>query len=528
MLSRAPTGADENRRKGGKLKRRGCEESEPFIVVMIAGESRKEQRDWQPLRTSSMATSKKMVKNGVGQLTLTFGFGPKDDAQETQDNGPSPSVEHATVVSDPIGRKKKWNSLIDKVYAPVNLSRAWERVRENNGAAGLDGMSVKTFASNADERLAALSADLRAKTYRPKPVRRKLIPKSGGGTRPLGIPTVRDRIVQQAVLQILEPVFEPRFSTRSHGFRPGRGCATALSVVDRAIKAGYTHVVDADIQSFFDTVDHEKLLDAVNEEVADGSLLKLIRRILTAGVWMPETSEIEPTELGTPQGGPLSPLLANIYLSRLDRRLTEAGHGLVRYADDFVIFARSEDEARQALSLAEQVLVGELGLTLHPEKTRIVSVDDGFEFLGFHYFRHEKKGVLCKEVRHKSVQRFRDAVRLRTPRLHAQRAFRAENATLRRLRKNERLRGLIESLNTYLRGWHGYFKHVKPAYHDPFQKFDEFVRRRLRSSIVGRTGSGWWNWRINNAMLAKLELVSLQGMHDDYVSTSRYAHARKD
>jgi RNA-directed DNA polymerase len=473
-----------------------------------------------------MPKSKRAVKIGVGQLSLTFGLCPQDEAPETQDNGPSASIEPAVVVSKP-PRKRKWNSLIDKVYAPGNLAKAWDRVRENNGACGADGMTVETFGRAAQQRLTALAADLRAKTYRPQPVRRKLIPKGGGGTRPLGIPSVRDRIVQQAVLQVLEPVFEPVFSTRSHGFRPGRGCATALEVVDRAVAAGYTHVVDADIQSFFDTVNHDKLLDAVNEEVADGSLLKLIRLILRAGVWIQESAEVEPTALGTPQGGPLSPLLANIYLNRLDRKLMETKHGLVRYADDFVIFARSEDEARQALALAEQVLTAELGLTLHPEKTRVVSVDAGFEFLGFHYFRHATKGVLCKEVRRKSVARFREAVRMRTPRLHTQRRVKPKRLTVARLRKNDRVMGLIDRLNVFLRGWHGYFKRIRLPYRQPFKSLDEFVRRRLRSSIVGRTGNGWWTAHLTNAMLGQLGLVSVEKLHDAYLLTSRPAHARK-
>lgn len=473
-----------------------------------------------------MPKSKRMVKNGVGQLTLTFGLCPIDDAPAAQDNGPSASIEPAVVVSKPI-RKKKWHSLIDKVYAPGNLAKAWERVRENNGACGADGMTVETFGRAAEKRLAELSADLRAKTYRPQPVRRKWIPKAGGGDRALGIPSVRDRIVQQAILQVLEPIFEPVFSTRSHGFRPGRGCATALSIVDRAITAGYTHVVDADIQSFFDTVDHEKLLTAVNEEVADGSLLKLIMRILTAGVWMQDTGETEPTNLGTPQGGPLSPLLANIYLNRLDSKLMEAKHGLVRYADDFVIFAKSEAEARQALTLAEQVLTGELGLTLHPEKTRVVSVDDGFEFLGFHYFRYAKKDVMCKEVRRKSVARFRDSVRVRTPRLRAQKPVKAKSLTLTRLRKNERVMGLIERLNAFLRGWHGYFKHIRLPYQRPFKDLDEFVRRRLRTTIVGRTGNGWWTQQLTNAMLGHLGLVSIEKLYNAYLTNSQPARARK-
>jgi RNA-directed DNA polymerase len=476
---------------------------------------------------------KRAAKNsnltGVGQLEFTFSFPQgllKDEAQETEDNGPPASSASSTVGSRP-KRKRKWNSLIDKVYALPNLWTAWQKVKANNGAAGVDGMTVKKFAENDVERLEQLSADLRAKSYRPRPVRRKLIPKSGGGSRPLGIPTVRDRIVQQALLQVLEPIFEAKFSNRSHGFRKERGCATALVVVDRAVRHGYTHVVDADIQSFFDTVDHEKLLTAVNEEVADGSVLKLIRRILTAGVSMTQAAEVEPTELGTPQGGPLSPLLANIYLHRLDERLVEAGYGLVRYADDFVVFARSEDEAVAALSLARDVLEGELGLRLHPEKTCVVSVAEGFEFLGFHYFRDPKTGRMAKEVRRKSVQRFRDAIRLRTPRLHAQRAFKAKHITLSRLAKNQRISSMIHSLNLYLVGWHWYFKSAWGRYDPPFGSFDGFVRRRVRLAITGRVGNGWWNQLITNRLLSHLGLQSLTELHSAYQSGHLTASARK-
>lgn len=180
-------------------------------------------------------------------------------------------------------------------------------------------------------------------------------------------------------------------------------------------------MVDADIRAFFDTVDHEKLLDAVNEEISDGSVLRLIRFILKAGVQLPNISESEPTELGTPQGGPISPLLANIYLHAFDKAMMQKGLGLVRYADDFVIFTRSESEAVSALAASKSFLEEKLGLVMHPEKTRIVSVDDGFDLLGFHYFLYQKTGVRCKEVRAKSVQRFRDAIRQRTPRLKTQR-----------------------------------------------------------------------------------------------------------
>lgn len=478
---------------------------------------------------------------GVGQLSFTFSFpeeGSKDGTQETEairpvwDNGSAASIASAAARSKP-ERKRKWHSLIDKVYSSRNLESAWQHVAANRGAAGVDGTTIARFAERAEERLTQLAEDLRKKSYRPQPVRRVTIPKSGGGERPLGIPTVRDRIVQQALLQVLQPIFEAVFSTRSHGFRPERGCATALEVVERALRYGYTWVVDADIQTFFDTVDHEKLLDAVNEEVADGSVLRLIRQILRAGVQLPQASQFEPTELGTPQGGPLSPLLANIYLNRLDWRMMQARYGLVRYADDFVIFTKSESEAAEALQLAREVLDGELGLKLHPEKTRVVSVDTGFEFLGFHYFRDPKTGARCKEVRHKSVQRFRDAIRQRTPRLRTQRRVKAKHATLSRLAGNQRLAQIIRSVNRFLRGWHWYFKSIRPQvtrFPDagPFDPFDYFVRRRVRMAITGRVGSGWWTVRITNNVLRRLGLQPLAELHNWYQQGQLGAPNRKD
>jgi RNA-directed DNA polymerase len=459
----------------------------------------------------------------VGQLTFTFALpetAAKDEAEATQvavpETGPPPA---ATRRKPP--RPRKWHSLIDKVYALRNLQSAWERVRANQGAPGVDGMTIDRFTEGAEERLQRLSQELRGKTYRPQPVRRVFIPKSGGGQRHAqrapGIPTVRDRIVQQALLQVLSPIFERKFSARSHGFRPGRGCGTALEVVDRAVRHGYGWVVDADLQSFFDTVDHEKLIDAVAEEVADGGVLKLIRRVLQAGVSLPETAGVEPTELGTPQGGPLSPLLANVYLHAFDRHMVAAGYGLVRYADDFVIFAKSESEANAALELARAVLEGQLGLRLHPEKTGVVSVATGFEFLGFHYYRDTQEGPLRKEVRPKSAQRFREGVRVRTPRLTGGRRPQAARMTRQRLAKNQRLQAIIGSLNRYLDGWHGYFRDVWSAYPEtPFRYYDSFVRRRLRASICGEIGNGLWNRVLPNALLRDLGLRALDERQRSY------------
>lgn len=447
---------------------------------------------------------------GPTQTTRTESVPANEVERRSDEVTPIPARE----ASEPTGktvRKRKWYSLWDKVYALPNLTKAWERVKENGGAGGIDGMTIEMFARRSPDRLEALSRDLQAKTYRPKPVRRVLIPKADGGKRPLGIPAIQDRIIQQALLQILTPIFEPIFSPRSHGFRPERGCQTALAVVDRAVRHGYTWVVDADIQGFFDNVDHDLLIAGLNEEISDGSVLNLIRAILEAGVVHPDASELEPTELGTPQGGPLSPLLANIYLHRLDRAM-EGQYGLVRYADDFVIFARSQAEAEEALERAREILEGELKLKLHPEKTSVVTVDSGFEFLGFHYHRTQK-GLLIKEPRRKSMQKFRDAVNARTPRIRNQRKPKKRSFTPGRLLRNERLARLIPPLNRFLRGWYGYFRMAWLPHSTAFKAMDSIVRRRLRQALTGRLGSGWWHQIIPNSTFAELGLVSLRELH---------------
>jgi len=505
-------------------------------------------------------TGKRAAKNGVDQLVLQIIF-PEDKDQaegtvsnrvdEIEDNGPQASTmslltgseterKHTPPKQEPEQRqerKRKWYSLIDKVYALPNLLQAWEKVRANRGAPGIDGITIRKFGEGAEERLKQLSGDLRSKTYRPQAVRRVYIPKSGGGKRPLGIPTVRDRIVQQAVLQILSPVFEMHFSKHSHGFRPERGCATALDVVDRAVKHGYGWVVDADIENFFDTVDHDKLLAAVNEEISDGSVLRLLRQILEAGVIQPgaaeveppevEPMEVEPTEKGTPQGGPLSPLLANIYLHHFDKKMEQSRYGLVRYADDFVIFTKSESEAKAAMQLAQEILEGEWGLKMHPEKTRVVSVDEGFEFLGFHYFRDPKSATMRKEVRSKSLKSFRDSIRKRSPRFKGQRKPKARHITPKRLTNNQELREIIRKVNLYLKGWHWYFKAVWIPHETPFERFDSFTRRRIRAAVVGRTGAGWWNVRITNALLRQLGLMGLDELQRRYLQGQLLPPARK-
>ena len=437
-------------------------------------------------------------------LPLEWGGG-NDTASEIEVDRGSPSGA-ISPAGDELQRKRKWYSLYDKVYAPKNLRAAWARVRENGGASGSDGQTLDQYEQKLDEHLGSLHEELREKRYRPRPVRRVTIPKAGGGKRPLGIPTIRDRIVQQAVLQVLGPIFEARFSAYSHGFRPGRGCQTALEVIDQALSHGYEWVVDADIEQFFDSVDHEVLLAAVNEEVSDGSVLRLLRMFLESGVLV-GPGEYEPTEVGTPQGGPISPLLANIYLHRFDEAMRGAQIGLVRYADDFVLLTKSRERAEEALALARSVLES-LKLRLHPEKTRVAAIDEGFDFLGFHYVR-DGKGRLLKKISRKSRMRFRDAIRRRTPRHAGQKRRKATRCTLTRLRRNPRLAETIAAVNRYLQGWFGYFQGVRTPWTDFFEAYDGFVRRRLRCLIIGRYARGHWQGTPGNALFDALNLTCL-------------------
>jgi RNA-directed DNA polymerase len=322
----------------------------------------------------------------------------------------------------------------------------------------------------------------------------------------LGVPAVRDRIVQQAVLQVLQPIFEPWFSHRSHGFRPGRGTRTALEVVDRAVQYGYEWVVDADIEQFFDSVDHDLLNRQLNTVIADGSVLDLIQAFLKSGVLV-GGSEIAATEVGTPQGGPLSPLLANVYLHPLDQALEADGFGLVRYADDFVIFARSRERAEQALGVVRTTLQG-LRLRLHPEKTRVVRLDAGFDFLGFHYFR-DQSGRLQKKVSAKSKRRFREAIRKRTKRHAGQKRPKASRCTVARLEQNARVQRMIAEVNQFLRGWHGYFRQARTTYRDYLNDFDRIVRQRLRNALSGRFAKGRWNQILSNDLFDAIGLRCL-------------------
>jgi RNA-directed DNA polymerase len=384
--------------------------------------------------------------------------------------------------------------LVDKTYAPVNLGSAFQKVWANGGSAGADKQTVAHFARQAESELTRLHEQLRDGTYRPQPVRRAWIPKPGSKEkRPLGIPAVRDRIVQAALRHVLEPIFETEFAGNSYGFRPGRGAKDALRRVDTLLKAGHDWVVDADLKSYFDTIPHERLMALIKERVADGRVLALVERFLRAGVL--ETAKgWQPTERGTPQGGVISPLLANLYLDPLDHQMERAGWELVRYADDFVILCHSQAEAQAALGQV-QVWVREAGLTLHPSKTRIVNAAQpgGFDFLGYHF----EQGM--KWPRKKSLMKLRERVRAKTLRVGGR-----------------SLKYIVADVNRTLRGWYGYFQHSKA---NTFGTVDGYVRRRLRSLLEkrrGRTrqGLGAAQQRWPNEWFARRGLLSLAAEHE--------------
>ena len=381
-------------------------------------------------------------------------------------------------------RGRKWYSLYDKVYAPEVLRWSWHQVAANRGAAGVDGQSVKAFGAQAELHLAELQRRLAQRRYQPHPVRRHWIAKPGRrkARRPLGIPAVRDRVVQAAAVNVLEPIFEAKFLDCSFGFRPGRSPLQALDRVTQLLAQGFTWVVDADIRGCFDNIPQAPLLAEVAREVADGTLLDLLAAFLKAGVM--EGPVFQPTEVGTPQGAVLSPLLCNIYLHRLDEALTAQGFALVRYADDFVVLCRSQAEAEAALQAVRQGLA-ELGLTLSEEKTRIVHVEEAsFTFLGYTFYR---------------TYRF--------PSDRAMRRLRAKLRPVTRRQQPQRLPAVLERVNPILRGWGQYFCHGHCQ--KRFARLDAWVRMRLRSFLRKRKAGGMTHFRWPNAFFAALGLVSL-------------------
>jgi RNA-directed DNA polymerase len=358
-------------------------------------------------------------------------------------------------------RGGRWHTLMDKVYALPTLRAAFARVKANRGAPGVDHVTVAMFEARLDANLAGVSDALRIGTYRPQPIRRHWIPKGPRERRPLGIPTVRDRVVQTALRLVLEPIFETTFGPHSYGFRPGRSAKQALRRVVMLLRAGYRYVVDADLQAYFDSIPHAPLRMQVRAKVSDARVLALVDAFLHQPIF--EGLMQWTVDEGTPQGAVVSPLLANLYLDPLDHAVAAAGYEMVRYADDFVILCRTPEEAQQALALVARWTAA-AGLRLHPEKTHLVDMQQpgGFEFLGYHF------AGAYRRPRRKSLLKLTAAVRQKTRRTNG-----------------HSLAFIIDDVNCTLRGWFAYFKHS----HGTFQPLDSWIRRRLRAVLRKRLGS---------------------------------------
>ncbi|WP_050031395.1 group II intron reverse transcriptase/maturase [Verrucomicrobium sp. BvORR034] len=403
-----------------------------------------------------------------------------------------------------------WFSLMDKVCAERTLLMAWEQVQSNAGACGVDGISVKHFGKDSLNRLLAVKEQLRQGSYVPSAVKRVWIPKAGGaGKRPLGIPTVRDRVVQTALKMVIEPIFEHEFAPHSYGFRPGRGCKDALRRVDRLLKGGLVHVVDVDIKGYFDSIPHGRLLELVKERICDGKVLGLVESMLKQGV-MEQMEEVEGSgvEQGTPQGGVISPLLANIYLNPLDWLMSQKGLEMVRYADDMVILCESATKAQEAYKILREWMT-QAGLELHPQKTKLVDMGQpkaSFEFLGYQFKRSGHDGRIKRYIRPRSLKKVKRRIKPMTKRANA-----------------KSLNTIIARLNPVLRGVYGYFAQAAEA---SLEALDGWVRGRLRSILRHRSkrdgrARGKDHQRWPNHYFEELGLYSLIGAQEEACASLR-------
>lgn len=382
--------------------------------------------------------------------------------------------------------KIKVHSLTGRITSQLVFD-AWRSVRRNRGAAGIDKVSIQMFEKNLAANLDRLMRELKQGTFVPLPARRVYIPKDAKQTkfRPLGIPAVRDRVAQEVLRRLLNPIFEARFHDHSYGFRPGRSCHQAVEKVLELGRQGYRCVLDADISGFFDNLSHQAVMRELSEVVADGNILRLVEKFLRAGVM--EGGKFQPTRVGTPQGGVVSPLLANIALNVLDWHLQKQGYRFVRYADDFVVLCRSEQEAKEALVLVEQFLTARLGLSLSPEKTKVTRFHEGFTFLGF-----DIKSRYVR-MRAKSVENFKTKIRNLTQRHHN---LDAE---------------VIGKLNRVIRGTANYFAMPWSHCGDAYRSLDRWIRMRLRCMKFKRK-SGKDNFRVRLKHFRNLGLLSLSDL----------------
>lgn len=381
----------------------------------------------------------------------------------------------------------KVGSLIDKVWYLPNLWRAWMLVKANHGTWGVDGQSLEAFEAHLDEELQALQAALKDDAYVPQPGRRVYIPKPDGRRRGLAVPAVRDRVVTQAMRLRLEPYFEPRFAETSYGFRPGRSAHQAIGDVMASLHRGSEWIVEIDIEQFFDTASHERLLAAVAEVVADGRILRLVQAFLQAGVM--EEGKKRTLVAGTPQGGVLSPLLSNAFLNTFDHQMLAAGHRAVRYADDSVIVCRTREDAEAALEQVHQILEGQLGLRLHPRKTRVVHITEGFEFLGFRVWRDDQG--LHLQPRTRAVQRVKEKIR-----------------HLTRRSRPVRVDQIVAQLNPVITGWGRFFRIGELR--RVGQRLDRWILRRLRAFLAKRWRTANWRRYSDGFFYRRLGLRSLR------------------
>lgn len=360
---------------------------------------------------------------------------------------------------------RKWYSLIDKVYNLNNLKHAYKSVKKNNGAPGVDGETVSNYGEDLEKNLAQLHHELKTGKYEPKPVLRVEIPKPDGSKRPLGIPTVKDRIVQQALLNILQPIFDPDFHPSNYGYRPGRSCQQAVAKAEMFMnKYNLKYVVDMDLSKCFDRLDHELIITAVNRKVSDGSVLRLIKKFLKSGIMT--DGSIQETEVGSPQGGVCSPLLANIYLDHFDQEMKKRNIRIVRYADDILIFAKSYGEANKYQNIATKILEEGLKLTVNKEKTHLTDADKGVAYLGF--VIHSKYVT----IHPKKLEKFKEKIKQMTPRNHGM-----------------NIETMVKKLNPVLRGWANYFRVANCK--RIFKELMQWIRRRLRMKQMRE----WKNWR---------------------------------
>lgn len=395
----------------------------------------------------------------------------------------------------------KWFSLMDKVWKMENLQNALQKVGRNQGKGGIDGVSCEVYLQESPHRLPRLQEELKKGSYQPKPVKRVWIEKPGSKElRPLGIPTVEDRVVQTALCHVLEPIFEHIFAEQSYGFRPGRGAKDALRRVDHLLKAGNVWVVDADLKGYFDSIPQDKMMERVEEQIADGAVLELIQRLLRQGV-MESGKDWQPTEQGTPQGAVLSPLLANIYLNPLDHLMGRQGRQMVRYADDFVILCHSQQEAHEVMEVLRQWTEA-TGLTLHPTKTRIVDARQkgGFDFLGYHFERG------YRWPRKKSLEKLKETLREKT-----------------RSGRPGSLQDIIREINRSTRGWFEYFKHSQNTV---FKPMDGWIRQRLRR-LLRRRHTGTSRARLRDRGRWPIAYFAQHGLISLALARVQASHARQ-